>query len=630
MTMSWNIARARDTYNIAHWGNGYFDINDQGHVIARPDPRAEHPGVDLHALTQEFAGQGLTLPVLVRFSGILHHRIDELCRAFGAAMQADGYRGRYTAVYPIKVNQQRSVVDAMLAHGGERIGLEAGSKPELLAVLARSRTSGIVVCNGYKDREYIRLALLGTRLGMRVHIVVEKLSELELVLQESKALGIAPLLGVRVRLASLGAGKWQNTGGEKSKFGLSADEVLRVAERLRTVNMLDALRLMHFHMGSQIANIQDIQTGLREAVRYYAALRAAGAPIATVNVGGGLGVDYEGTRSRSFCSMNYSVAEYAHNIVRALKEICDECTLPHPDIVTESGRAMTAHHAVLITNVTDVEQAPGAATPAPANADEPQVIQDLWRGLQGLADQPTLETYHDAAHAIERAQGMFAQGLLTLSQRARAEQLYFATCRAVRDKLQPGTRAHREAIDELNEKLADKYFCNFSLFQSMPDHWAIDQIFPVLPLSRLNEQPERRAVLQDITCDSDGRIDLYVDGEGIETTLPLHALKPGEPYLLGIFMVGAYQEILGDMHNLFGDTDSAHVEPTADGGYKLTQARRGDTVGAVLRYVHFDAEDLLGAYREKLAEVKELDSATRKAYLKEIQEGLDGYTYLED
>ena len=413
--MSWSIAQARDTYNIAHWGNGYFDINDKGHVIARPDPRAQHPGVDLYALTQEFAGQGLTLPVLVRFSGILHHRIDELCGAFGTAMQADGYQGRYTAVYPIKVNQQRSVVDAMLAHGGERIGLEAGSKPELLAVLARSRTGGIVICNGYKDREYIRLALLGKRLGIRVHIVVEKLSELELVLQESKALGIAPLLGVRVRLASLGAGKWQNTGGEKSKFGLSADEVLRVAEHLRSANMLDALCLMHFHMGSQIANIQHIQTGMREAVRYYAALRDAGAPIATVNVGGGLGVDYEGTRSRSFCSMNYSVAEYAHNIVHALKEICDERKLPHPDIVTESGRAMTAHHAVLITNVTDIEQAPGAATPAPAKADEPQVIQDLWRGLQDMANHPTLETYHDAVHRLEQAQGMFAHGLLTLS-----------------------------------------------------------------------------------------------------------------------------------------------------------------------------------------------------------------------
>ncbi len=628
--MTWTLQNARDTYNIAHWGNGYFDINEQGHVIARPDPHASHPGVDLYELTKQFSGQGLTLPVLVRFSGILHHRIDELCGAFGKAMQADAYQGRYTAVYPIKVNQQRSVVDAMLAHGAERIGLEAGSKPELLAVLARSRTGGMVVCNGYKDREYIRLALLGTRLGMRVHIVVEKLSELELVIRESKALKIEPLLGMRVRLASLGAGKWQNTGGEKSKFGMSADEVLRVVERLRAANMLGALRMMHFHMGSQIANIQHIQTGMREAVRYYASLRAAGAPIATVNVGGGLGVDYEGTRSRSFCSMNYSVTEYAHNIVHALKEICDERALPHPDIVTESGRAMTAHHAVLITNVIDIEQAAGAATPGPATQDEPQVIQDLWRGYATLDSRPPLESYHDAMHGLGQAQGMFAHGLLTLEQRARAEQLYFATCHAVRNRLQPGARAHREALDELNEKLADKIFCNFSLFQSMPDHWAIDQIFPILPLHRHGEEPTRRAVLQDITCDSDGRIDLYVDGEGIESTLPLHAEKPGELYPLGIFMVGAYQEILGDMHNLFGDTDSVHVEPTPDGGYKLTQARRGDTVGSVLRYVHFDADDLLGAFRGKIAELKELDSETRNSYLNEIQEGLDGYTYLED
>jgi arginine decarboxylase len=628
--MSWNIARSRDTYNIAHWGNGYFDINEAGHVIARPDPRGAHPGIDLHALTREFSAHGLTLPVLVRFSGILHHRIDELCGAFDKATRADGYHGKYTAVYPIKVNQQRSVVDALLAHGGERIGLEAGSKPELLAVLARTRPNGIVVCNGYKDREYIRLALLGTRLGMRVHIVVEKLSELELVIQESRALKIEPLLGVRVRLASLGAGKWQNTGGEKSKFGLSADEVLRVVARLREAALLDCLRMMHFHMGSQIANIQHIQTGMREAVRYYAALRDQGAPVATVNVGGGLGVDYEGTRSRSFCSMNYSVEEYAHNIVHALKEICDGRGLPHPDIVTESGRAMTAHHAVLITNVIDIEQAPGAAPPAPAAADEPQVIQDLWRGFENLNSRPALEAYHDAMHGLEQAQGMFAHGVLTLEQRARAEQLYFATCRAVRDKLQPGTRAHREALDELNEKLADKVFCNFSLFQSMPDHWAIAQIFPVLPLARLNERPERRAVLQDITCDSDGRINAYVDGEGVEATLPLHAVKAGEPYPLGIFMVGAYQEILGDMHNLFGDTDSVHVEPTPDGSYKLTQARRGDTVDSVLRYVHFDAEDLLGAYREKIAAAKDLDGQTRQAFLKEFQEGLDGYTYLED
>jgi arginine decarboxylase len=626
----WTIEHARETYNIAYWGNGYFDINRAGHVVARPDPGANHPGIDLHELAREFAQHQLTLPVLVRFSGILHHRIDELCAAFAKASGADAYQGRYTAVYPIKVNQQRSVVEALLSHGGERVGLEAGSKPELLAVLALSRPGAVVVCNGYKDREYIRLALIGKQLGQRVHIVVEKMSEVEMVIEEARALNMAPLLGVRIRLASIGAGKWQNTGGDKSKFGLSAAEVLRVIARLRAAGMLDALQMMHFHMGSQIANVQHIQTGMREAVRYYAELRRQGAAIGVLNVGGGLGVDYEGTRSRSFCSMNYSVEEYAHNIVHAIKETCTEHDLPHPDIVTESGRAMTAHHAVLITNVIDVEQAPGLEAPAPATADEPQIIQDLWRGYTALATRPTLEAYHDASHWLSEAQAMFTHGVLGLEERARAEQLYFATCRQVRERLQPGTRAHREALDELNEKLADKYFCNFSLFQSIPDHWAIDQIFPMLPLNRLDERPTRRAVIQDITCDSDGRVDLYVDGEGIEASLPLHAPRAGEPYLVGMFLVGAYQEILGDMHNLFGDTDSVQVEPVPGGGYRLAQIRRGDTVDSVLRYVHFDADDLLAAYRRKIDAATALDAGQRARYLEQVREGLNGYTYLED
>lgn len=628
--MTWTIQKARDTYNVAHWSNGYFDVNDRGHLTARPDPRAGHPGLDLYELTQQFSAHGLALPVLVRFSGILHHRIDALCGAFARAMETEGYQGRYTAVYPIKVNQQRSVVEALLAHGADRVGLEAGSKPELLAVLARSRPGGIVVCNGYKDREYIRLALIGTSLGHRVHIVVEKLSELELVIQEAKALGVAPLLGVRVRLSSLGAGKWQNTGGEKSKFGLQAAEVLRVVARLREAGMVEALQMMHFHMGSQIANIQHIQSGMREAARYYAELHAQGVRIRVLNAGGGLGVDYEGTRSRSFCSMNYSVDEYAHNIVHAIKEICIEHGLPHPDIVTESGRALTAHHAVLITNVIEVEQAPGTERLPPARSDEPQIIQDLGRGLASVGTRPPLEIYHDAVHWLNEAQGMFGHGVLSLEERARAEDLYFATCHAVRDRLQPSVRAHREVLDELNEKLADKFFLNFSLFQSIPDHWAIDQIFPVVPLHRLDEAPTRRGVLQDITCDSDGRVDLYVDGEGVETSLPLHAPRNGEPYVMGIFMVGAYQEILGDMHNLFGDTDSVNVETTDDGGYTLAQPRRGDTVDSVLRYVHFDAEDLLSAYRAKIDAAKHLSAEQRKTYLTVLQEGLSGYTYLED
>jgi arginine decarboxylase len=634
--MTWSIDQARATYNIAHWSNGYFDINARGELVCCPNARTSEPGVSLAEIARAFPSHNLSLPVLVRFSGILQHRVEELCRAFDAAMGANDYRGRYTAVYPIKVNQQRSVIDALLTHGAERLGLEAGSKPELLAVLARSRPDGIVVCNGYKDREFIRLALIGKALGHRVHIVVEKLSELALVIEEARALNITPLLGMRVRLASLGAGKWQNTGGEKSKFGLSAAEVLRVIERLRAENLLDSLQMMHFHMGSQIANIQHIQSGMREAARYYAELRRLGAPVRVINVGGGLGVDYEGTRSRSFCSMNYSVREYAANIVHALAEICAQQRLPHPDIVSESGRALTAHHAVLITNVLDVEHAPGTEPVAPPGADEPQVIQDLWRGLQDLASRPALEVYHDALNWLNEAQTLFHHGVLNLKERARAEQIYFATCQQVRARLTPGARAHREALDELNERLADKYFCNFSLFQSMPDHWAIDQIFPVLPLTRLNEEPDHRGVLQDITCDSDGRIDLYVDSEGIETSLPLHELggtastSAAEPYLLGIFMVGAYQEILGDMHNLFGDTDSVHVELAPDGGFRLTQATRGDTVDSVLRFVHFDPQDLLAAYRAKVAQATWLEPGQRETCLAELTAGLEGYTYLED
>lgn len=627
--MSWSISKARDTYNIAHWGNGYFDVNERGHVVARPDPSSPH-AIDLYELTREFSKHELTLPVLVRVSGVLQHRVKELCDAFDAAAQERGYNGRYTAVYPIKVNQQRSVVDALLDHGGERIGLEAGSKPELLAVLARSRPGAIVVCNGYKDREYIRLALIGKALGLRVHIVVEKLSELDLVLQESQSLGIAPLLGLRVRLASIGAGKWQNSGGEKSKFGLTAAEALRACARLREVKQLDALKMIHFHMGSQIANVQHIQAGMREASRYYAELHAVGAQVKIVNVGGGLGVDYEGTRSRSFCSTNYSVREYANNIVYALAEMCEEKNIPHPDIVSESGRALTAHHAVLITNVVECEQAPGAeALPAPT-AEEPAIIRDMWFSYTNVTNRSAIEAYHDAVYYLSQAQGMFNHGVLNLAQRARVEQIYFAICRRVRELLEPGAKAHREVLDELNEKLADKYFCNFSLFQSMPDHWAIDQIFPVVPLNRLGEAPTRRAVLQDITCDSDGRIDLYVNAEGVDTTVPLHAPRDNEPYLLGIFLVGAYQEILGDMHNLFGDTDSVHVELLPDGRHKLVAPRRGDTVDSVLRYVHFDPEDLLKAYREKVGAARELNAEQREKFLGELTAGLDGYTYLED
>ncbi|MCF6361937.1 MAG: biosynthetic arginine decarboxylase [Gammaproteobacteria bacterium] len=631
-----NIQKARNIYNLAHWGGGYFDITDNGHLSAFP-ARDGH-GIDLHALTREIRQAGLALPVLVRFSGILHDRMARLCGAFTEAMRTHDYDGGYTAVYPIKVNQQRSVVRELLdAADGEqiRVGLEAGSKPELMAVLALSNVrSGRIICNGYKDREYIRLALIGQRLGHHITLVLEQPSELALIIRESRTLGVTPRLGVRVRLTSIGHGNWQNSGGEKAKFGLSAQQVLVAVAQLREADLLDALVLLHCHMGSQLANIRDIQQGLRECARYYAELHRLGVNIRSVDVGGGLGVDYEGTRSRSDCSMNYSLQEYANNVVHTLWEVCCAKGLPQPHIITESGRALTAHHAMLITEVTDVEQAVSDTPIAPPATDEPQILRDLWQGLRAL-DTPSsdsravVEVYHDAVHWLAEAQTLYVHGVLDMAAKARAETLYFATCARLRQRLNPGIRAQHEILDELNEKLADKYFCNFSLFQSMPDVWAIEQVFPIVPLHRHDETPDRRGTLQDITCDSDGRIDRYVDGEGLESSLPLHAPRDGEPYWLGIFLLGAYQEILGDMHNLFGDTNAVDVHLDADGRHQLAHIQHGDTVAAVLRHVHFEPAWLLDSYRAQLAATT-LPAQTQAAYLAELEAGLSGYTYLED
>lgn len=530
--MTWNLTQARETFGLEHWGEGYFNINDQGHVVVLPTKNPADGAVDLFELARAIRGEGLSLPVLVRFTDILGDRVRLLREAFDQARAEHGYRGRYTPIYPIKVNQQRGVIEGILRSGHGPVGLEAGSKSELLAILALS-DSGTVICNGYKDRSYIRLALIGLSLGLDVFIVVEKLSELDLVLAESAALGIEPQLGARVRLSSIGAGKWQNSGGEKAKFGLHAREILRLVETLRARDRLGWLKLMHFHMGSQVANIGDIKTALREAGRYYAELRALGAPIAVVDVGGGLGVDYEGTRSISECSINYSMDEYAYSVVRAFSEICAEFHLPEPDLATESGRAMSAHHAVLITNVTDVETVGEDLTPPLESTAKP--LRDLAECLRCLGGEPALGIYHDAQFDLAEARAMYVQGTLSLAELAEAERLNAAVCHAVRRRLDMRLRAHREALDELNERLADKVFCNFSLFQSIPDAWAIDQIFPVMPLQRLDEEPTRRAVIQDLTCDSDGRIDTYIDRQSLETTLPLHERRPGSFISSGSF-----------------------------------------------------------------------------------------------
>ncbi len=631
----WSLEDAFRTYNIDHWGSDYFAVNPKGRVVVKPSPAQPNAAVDLTQLCQTLQAQGLSLPVLVRFTDILHHRVNRLCAAFDKAMQEQEYSGGYTAVYPIKVNQQRRVVEEILntsARSANRVGLEAGSKPELLAVLAQTgQKNSVIVCNGYKDREYVRLALLGEKLGHKVFIVIEKMNELNLVLEESKKMGVKPRMGIRARLASIGKGNWQNTGGEKSKFGLSASQILEVVEQLKKAGALDALQLLHFHLGSQIANIRDIQRGLKECGRFYTELCNLGANVRFVDVGGGLGVDYEGTRSRSICSINYSMEEYANNVVHAINEVCSNNNLPHPHLITESGRAITAHHAVLITDVIDIES-PDTNAPDSISDDEPAVIQELWRAFQlvtqGADERSLVESYHDVVQAVSEAQDMYTLGILTLTQRSLAERIYTATCDQLRGQLNTRNRAHRTILDELNEKLADKLFANFSLFQSLPDVWGIEQIFPILPLSQLHQPPLRRGVIQDITCDSDGRIDLYVDGQGLETTLPLPAWPEGEQRLLGVFLVGAYQEILGDMHNLFGDTDSVDVTVNADGEVQINQVIKGDTVAKVLEYVNFDPNKLMDSYRAKM-EASDLTEEEQALFIQELEDGLAGYTYLE-
>ncbi|MCI0750085.1 MAG: biosynthetic arginine decarboxylase [Nevskiales bacterium] len=623
-TGGWRAEQARELYNIEHWGEGYFDVAANGHLMVRP--RRDGTAIDLFELAQRLPREGLPLPVLVRFNNILHDRVDALTGAFAAVIQKHGYRGRYTAVYPIKVNQQRSVVEEIVRHGGARVGLEAGSKPELAAVLGLASPGAVIVCNGYKDRAYIRRALIGQKLGHRVYIVVEKLSELPRVVAESRALGITPKVGLRVRLSSVFSSTQQNTGGEKSKFGLTGSQVLEALATLRSAGLLEAVRMVHFHLGSQVANVQDVSRGLREAARFYTELRALGAPVDVVDVGGGLGVDYEGTRSRSYCSMNYSLNEYAHTIVRTLQEVCAERGQPEPDLISESGRALTAHHAVLVTSVIDHESMP-AADPPPPSADDSVILRDLYTLLGTLERQAPLEGLHDAARLFGEAQAQYTHGGLSLMQRAQAEKIYYAVCRALLPRLDAAIRAHREALDELRARLAEKYFCNFSVFQSVPDAWAINQVFPILPLHRLDERPSLRASLCDLTCDSDGRIDAYVDRGGLEPTLPVHALKPGEPYLLGFFMVGAYQEILGDMHNLFGDTNAVNVVLDDQGGWTLEGAEQGDRTDELLRYVHLAPEALAQAYRHKLADSK-IPEHERAALFAELEAGLTGYTYL--
>ena len=608
--MTWTRDDARRQYNISGWSAGYFDVDEAGHLVAQPAGSPGSPAVDLHALAHAVREAGLSWPVLLRFTDILHQQVDRLCGAFDTAIKAAHYDAGYTAIYPVKVNQQQHVVDAIVQHGGQRVGLEAGSKPELMAVIGIAAPGGTIVCNGYKDAEYIRLALLAQRLGHHVVIVIEKLSELELIINIAAAMDMQPRLGVRVRLASATSGNWQNTGGDRSKFGFTASGMLALIERLREAGMSGCLQMLHCHPGSQISGIDVLRVSLQEVAYTWVALMEAGFPVNTVNVGGGLGVDYAGTASTQSCSVNYDIPQYARTVVNCFARVCRERQLPAPQLMSESGRALTAHHAVLISNVIDTEQ----------------VIIGDEISLDSCVEP--LSVYAQANSTLEQLRAGFVRGEVSLAQRARGESGYYALCRGLQGLLSEMPEPPVE-FDLINRKLADKYFCNLSVFQSMPDVWGIDQVFPVMPLQRLDERPQRRAILHDLTCDSDGHIEHYVDSAGIESSLPVHDIRGREDYLLGFFLLGAYQEILGDMHNLFGDTDAVNVELTEQGGYRLVEPHHGDTVDELLRYVEIMPSRLLASYRQKIAAAGMNEDESRQC-LQTLEDVLNGTTYLKE
>ncbi|MFJ5401497.1 biosynthetic arginine decarboxylase [Pectobacterium sp. CHL-2024] len=628
-----NASEMLRTYNIAWWGNNYYDVNELGHISVCPDPDVPEARVDLARLVKDMQRDNhQRLPALFCFPQILQHRLRSINAAFKQARESFGYEGGYFLVYPIKVNQHRRVIES-LANSGEPLGLEAGSKAELMAVLGHAgMTRTVIVCNGYKDREYIRLALIGEKLGHKVYLVIEKMSEIRLVLEEAERLNVVPRLGVRARLASQGSGKWQSSGGEKSKFGLAAVQVLQLVEMLREAGKLDSLQLLHFHLGSQLANIRDIATGVRESARFYVELHKLGVNIQCFDVGGGLGVDYEGTRSQSDCSVNYGLNEYANNVIWGIGDACNEHGLPHPTVITESGRAVTAHHTVLVSNIIGVERNE-FSDPTEPEEGAPRALESLWSTWKEIKQpgkrRSLREWLHDSQMDLHDVHTQYTHGMLDLTQRAKAEQLYLSICQMIQEQLDPSNRAHRPVIDELQERMADKLYVNFSLFQSMPDAWGIDQLFPVMPLEGLNKPPERRAVVLDITCDSDGTIDHYVDGDGIATTMPMPPYDPENPPLLGFFMVGAYQEILGNMHNLFGDTSTVDVFVFQDGTVEIEESDEGNTVADMLEYVQLDPKVLMTRFRDQVKET-DLDTELQAQFLEEFESGLYGYTYLED
>ena len=627
----WSTADAADLYEVARWGNGYFSVGPNGHLLVHPD-KDPTKSIDLKQLVDRLQIRGIDLPILLRFAEILQHRLGELHGVFANSMRESGYRGDYCCVYPVKVNQQRQVVEEVLRFGKPyRFGLEAGSKPELLAVIALADNDTPIICNGFKDAEFIETAMLAQKIGRKIIPVVERFSELHLILEYAEKLGVRPRIGMRVKLATRGSGRWQSSGGFRSKFGLTASELVKGLELLASRGMEDCLQLLHFHQGSQITNIRHIKAALNEASRIYTELVKRGAGLRYLDVGGGLGVDYDGSQTNFESSVNYSLQEYANDVVYHVQNACDEAGVPHPTIVSESGRAVVAYHSMLIFGVLGVsEQGGGGEVTEPA-ADAEQPLHDLWEAYQGINVRNLLESYHDAQQSLDTAMNLFSSGYLPLDQRSAVENLYWAICRRI-CKLTKTLEYVPEELEGLQATLSDTYFCNFSLFQSIPDSWAIKQLFPVMPIHRLNERPSQAAVLGDVTCDSDGKIDQFIDRRDVKRTLPLHTWQ-SEPYYLGAFLIGAYQEILGDLHNLFGDTNAVHVSMDERGEVVVDAVIKGDTVREVLDYVEFDSNQLVQRLRDSIEQaVREglICDGQAGRFLKFYEEGLGGYTYLEE
>ena len=626
----WSIAEAAELYDVASWGKGYFSVGSNGHVCVHPDKDPAR-SIDLKELVDNLQLRGISLPILIRFGEILKHRLGEMYQAFQNAISEHNYKSGYCCVYPIKVNQQRQVVEEVFEYGRPyKFGLEAGSKPELLAVMAIADNETPIICNGFKDDEYIEMVMLARKIGRQIIPVVEKYSELDLILKHSARVGVRPVIGLRIKLASRGSGRWKSSGGYRSKFGLTVTEALRALEQLKSLGMEDCLQLMHFHLGSQITNIRQIKGAVIEAARAYVEMRRAGAGLVYLDVGGGLGIDYDGSQTDFESSVNYTLQEYANDIVYHIQSVCDEAEVPHPTIVSESGRAVVAYHSVLVFNVLGVTGFGEEETLPDFGDDVEQPLLDLKDTLRGLSAKNLLESFHDAQQALDSALNLFSLGYLPLQQRSWAESTYWVICRRIQ-KMAKDLGESPEELEGLNSLLSDTYFCNFSLFQSMPDSWAVKQLFPIMPIHRLNEEPSHHGILGDISCDSDGKVDQFIDRRDVKKTLPLHTFN-GEPYILATFLVGAYQEILGDLHNLFGDTNAVHVTLDGNGAVVIDALIRGDTVREVLDYVQFKATTLAEQFR------RDVESAVREGrigyeesglLLRFYEDGLNGYTYLE-